>query len=345
MTLTYENFTLKFTLDDGTSRVYKVQDPESLENQLFTYMSILDDPSASYVSTIDGITAKLKEIEDKIEDLKRTNVIEETVVQGEPLNLNDTSADYNVSGDIDTTSSVICKSLYLKDSSIIASKVTISASDEVRISDLDIAGEFAAEGKDNIVNVDDSLYVDISGVRVDSTNQYNGLYIAHNSRTKLQPKSVTISNCDLFNFRHHPIVIDSVQEGTTITISNCNFEGCFEENFRWSNSKNVSGVTINFLNCAFSTKNANVESKPYCGFILLHDWVSPAGGSEEANLFSPDKLMINFVGCTYNGKNFTKEDVVMGNGEPNQTLYVYSTKDGFIDYDEKRYPIVNVTSN
>lgn len=55
MTLTYKDFTLKFTLDDVATKVYKAHDPESLENQLFGYMSILDDPSSSYVSTVDMI--------------------------------------------------------------------------------------------------------------------------------------------------------------------------------------------------------------------------------------------------------------------------------------------------
>lgn len=344
MTLTYSDLTLKFTLDDGTSKVYKINNPESLENQLLKYIAVLDDPTTSDIASSDLLEARLKEIEDKLVDLTRTNVIEQTATAGTPVNLNNTSADYNVSGEIDQASNIKCKSLELSDSSIEASRLTVKASGEVDVKNLTISGEFNTQERENILNVDDSLYVNIDGVKTEAEGQYNGIYISHDSRTTLQPKAVTITNCELKNFHHHPIVVDSVQGGTLITVSDCDFEGCYEENFRWSNSKNVGDVIINFSNCNFSTQNANEASEPYCGFIILHDIVSAAGKSAENNLFAPEKLTINFVGCKYNGKILTKDDLVMGSKKPDQLIYVYSSKDGFIDYDESRYPKVTIIS-
>ena len=136
---------------------------------------------------------------------------------------------------------------------------------------------------------------------------------------------------------NNAISIFGTQDGGTITIRNCKFAKCSNP-LRLSN--NAGGkVTINVIDCEFGEWDTDPT---WAGMIICQDYTSKqADVAQQKNLFAPDKVTINIINCTKNGKKITMkspEDVCGTNNADTQLLYVWNEYENSVAYSVERYP-------
>ena len=84
-------------------------------------------------------------------------------------------------------------------------------------------------------------------------------------------------------------------------------------------------------------------SLPYNGIVICQDYTSTsAAAAVSNNLFGPDKVTINMIGCTHAGEPIKCDDPaeICGTQDANQMIYVYADKGGNVAYSVERYPVV-----
>lgn len=284
--------------------------------------------------TIDSLAALVQILNDKVEKLSKTDI---EVVDGTDASLNDTTKDYVVVGDITQTSSITAKSVTIKNSSISDNaRLSINAGD-VEVKGLAISGDFPkAQGGNAVVKINESDYIVFRDMTFNSNDVYNGIEIGLNS-SKL-PKYVLFDNCKFEGtFTNNPIIVFGTADDAIINIQNCSFDKV-SNILRLSNKANTKCV-VNISNCSVNQLETNPE---YTGAILCQDYTSK--GEEVANnLFSPEKITINFKNFKVAGKELVTPTNVQDLFEgPDKMVYLYNNTEEVVPYEEGRFPKVNI---
>lgn len=284
--------------------------------------------------TIDSLAALVQILNDKVEKLSKTDI---EVVDGTDASLNDTTKDYVVVGDIAQTSSITAKSVTIKNSSISDNaRLSINAGD-VEVKGLAISGDFPkAQGGNAVVKINESDYIVFRDMTFNSNDVYNGIEIGLNS-SKL-PKYVLFDNCKFEGtFTNNPIIVFGTADDAIINIQNCSFDKV-SNILRLSNKANTKCV-VNISNCSVNQLDTNPE---YTGAILCQDYTSK--GEEVANnLFSPEKITINFKNFNVAGKELVMPTNVQDLFEgPDKMVYLYNDTEEVVSYEEGRFPKVNI---
>lgn len=296
-------------------------------------MAYLDDIQ-KLEPTIDSLAALVQILNDKVEKLSKTDI---EVVDGTNASLNDTTKDYVVVGDIAQTSSITAKSVTIKNSSISDNaRLSINAGD-VEVKGLAISGDFPkAQGGNAVVKINESDYIVFRDMTFNSNDVYNGIEIGLNS-SKL-PKYVLFDNCKFEGtFTNNPIIVFGTADDAIINIQNCSFDKV-SNILRLSNKANTKCV-VNISNCSVNQLDTNPE---YTGAILCQDYTSK--GEEVANnLFSPEKITINFKNFNVAGKELVMPTNVQDLFEgPDKMVYLYNDTEEVVPYEEGRFPKVNI---
>lgn len=296
-------------------------------------MAYLDDIQ-KLEPTIDSLAALVQILNDKVEKLSKTDI---EVVDGTDASLNDTTKDYVVVGDIAQTSSITAKSVTIKNSSISDNaRLSINAGD-VEVKGLAISGDFPkAQGGNAVVKINESDYIVFRDMTFNSNDVYNGIEIGLNS-SKL-PKYVLFDNCKFEGtFTNNPIIVFGTADDAIINIQNCSFDKV-SNILRLSNKANTKCV-VNISNCSVNQLETNPE---YTGAILCQDYTSK--GEEVANnLFSPEKITINFKNFKVAGKELVMPTNVQDLFEgPGKMVYLYNNTEEVVPYEEGRFPKVNI---
>lgn len=296
-------------------------------------MAYLDDIQ-KLEPTIDSLVALVQILNDKVEKLSKTDI---EVVDGTDASLNDTTKDYVVVGDIAQTSSITAKSVTIKNSSISDNaRLSINAGD-VEVKGLAISGDFPkAQGGNAVVKINESDYIVFRDMTFNSNDVYNGIEIGLNS-SKL-PKYVLFDNCKFKGtFTNNPIIVFGTADDAIINIQNCSFDKV-SNILRLSNKANTKCV-VNISNCSVNQLDTNPE---YTGAILCQDYTSK--GEEVANnLFSPEKITINFKNFKVAGKELVMPTNVQDLFEgPDKMVYLYNNTEEVVPYEEGRFPKVNI---
>lgn len=296
-------------------------------------MAYLDDIQ-KLEPTIDSLAALVQILNDKVEKLSKTDI---EVVDGTDASLNDTTKDYVVVGNIAQTSSITAKSVTIKNSSISDNaRLSINAGD-VEVKGLAISGDFPkAQGGNAVVKINESDYIVFRDMTFNSNDVYNGIEIGLNS-SKL-PKYVLFDNCKFEGtFTNNPIIVFGTADDAIINIQNCSFDKV-SNILRLSNKANTKCV-VNISNCSVNQLETNPE---YTGAILCQDYTSK--GEEVANnLFSPEKITINFKNFKVAGKELVMPTNVQDLFEgPDKMVYLYNNTEEVVPYEEGRFPKVNI---
>lgn len=296
-------------------------------------MAYLDDIQ-KLEPTIDSLAALVQILNDKVEKLSKTDI---EVVDGTDASLNDTTKDYVVVGDIAQTSSITAKSVTIKNSSISDNaRLSINAGD-VEVKGLAISGDFPkAQGGNAVVKINESDYIVFRDMTFNSNDVYNGIEIGLNS-SKL-PKYVLFDHCKFEGtFTNNPIIVFGTADDAIINIQNCSFDKV-SNILRLSNKANTKCV-VNISNCSVNQLETNPE---YTGAILCQDYTSK--GEEVANnLFSPEKITINFKNFKVAGKELVMPTNVQDLFEgPDKMVYLYNNTEEVVPYEEGRFPKVNI---
>ena len=276
------------------------------------------------------IENKLKMLEEQILALKTKNAVNVQTNQ----NVNQPTNDIVISTSqpIIEKTNIVAKSILIKQQNIENTAVSYNADEDINISNLQTAGDLATTVSNAQVSINNEGYVQITNCTIGS-NGYNGIEIGLQKTVK----SVLIDNVNFTSdLKNNAISIFDTANNATVTISNCNFEKCSNP-LRISN-RSGNKVTINFVNCNF----VQWQKGQYAGCVLCQDYTSKT--KEEAtenNLFSADKVSINFINCYHEGKKIAFESVeqIAGTKDANQLVYVYVDKQGFVEFGD-RYPSV-----
>lgn len=297
-------------------------------------MAYLDDIQ-KLEPTIDSLAALVQILNDKVEKLYKTDI---EVVDGTDASLNDTTKDYVVVGDIAQTSSITAKSITIKNSSISDNaRLSINAGD-VEVKGLAISGDFPkAQGGNAVVKINESDYIVFRDMTFNSNDVYNGIEIGLNS-SKL-PKYVLFDNCKFEGtFTNNPIIVFGTADDAIINIQNCSFDKV-SNILRLSNKANTKCV-VNISNCSVNQLETNPE---YTGAILCQDYTSKKGEEVANNLFSPEKITINFKNFKVAGKELVMPTNVQDLFEgPDKMVYLYNNTEEVVSYEEGRFPKVNI---
>ena len=304
-------------------------------------LSELDD----YVHSIPGqvdfeiLNERVKVLENKIEDVL-TRGIEPTIVTR-----NITSdKDLLITGVTNVSAKITAPTITIKNGSIEENaRLRLVADEDIIVKNIDFVGEFGRrEGGNTIMSVntpgDVSLkYIDFSTPMRGTT--YNGIEVGLTD----QPKSILIDSINFVEqFENIPLIIYGTQDNTIINIDNLHF-GRVRNAIRFSNCLNAKNVVINITNCTCDQWDINTE---WSGFIKLQDYTFSAEEVVSNNVFGPDKITINVHNFRYQGVLLEKpEDLaeICGcNQYPQQFIYIWNDNEGFVPYDESRYPTINI---
>lgn len=309
---------------------------------------------ASATGDITIVIDRLKELEDQMNSLKHTDVLEIT----------DLSASVDATKDIvlTATESVLSptpitgKSVTVNEATIVASgakkaMLTVTAvSGDIVMKNINLSGDMSTTNDTVQLIIESDEYVRITD-SVITASGYNAINIGDSK----PPKSVVIDNVQfLGDYRNNTISIYGTKDNAVVTISNCVFKNSSNP-LRIFNETNTK-LTVNLINCAFEQWEA--EQDPYYGPILCEDaftkneFTKEERATEEGkaaaiakereyNRYAPEKVTINMVNCTYKGKKIVFDnlaDVAATRDVVTQLIYVYNHVEGYLDFDPARFP-------
>lgn len=290
------------------------------------------------------LTEKIVNLEMKVNDLSRTNVVP---VSSTAQSISDPSADVVIESEQTMVQpfTVTAKSVEVKDLDI-ASDINspakfIVTSGQVEISNIEMSGAYktgAHEGSQISIYSDD--YVSVKNCKFDATGR-NTIEIGLDA-TPESPvsKSIFIDGCTFEKaLSNNAISVFGQQDEAVIKISNCTFADVSNV-LRISNRTNTKATFI-FDHCTFSKWDSYLA---YSGAVICQDYKSAsAAEAETQNLFAPEKIKIKFVECYGpDGNKIVGSDNpadYCASGDANQLIYVYAANE-IVAYDPARYPEV-----
>lgn len=278
------------------------------------------------------IDNRLKLLEQQILALKTKDAA--IVEVSENVNQPDSDIVIQSSTPVSDKKTVVAKSITVKQQDISNGTISYQATEDVNISNLTTEGNLAKTVSNAQISINNDGYVQITNSNINQTG-YNAIEIGLQKTVKTVLIDNVTFNSELAN---NAISIFDTEDNATVTISNCNFVKCSNP-LRISN-RSGNKVTINIVNCNFG----QWEQGQYAGCVLCQDYTSAtAQEAQQNNLFEENKVNINFINCYHNGQKiaFTDKSSVCGTKNDNQLVYVYTNKEGFIDFnDGSRYPTV-----
>jgi len=301
-----------------------------------------------------GIIARLGQLEDRVIELSQTDRVE----------ISDLTTATDVTKDvvINTVDPVLSptpvtgKSVTINQLTVVASGAksamltATAAAGDINLKNIDLSGDMSTTNDTVQLIVESDEYVRIT----DSVITASG-YNAINIGDKKAPKSVVIDNVQfLGEYRNNTISIYGTKDNAIVTISNCVFRKSSNP-LRIFNETNTK-LVVNLINCKFEEWESTTAE--YAGPILCEDAFTKGeftkaelateegkaaaiAKEKEYNRYSPEKVVINMINCTHNGKPIVFENLADVAGTKNvdtQLIYVYNHIGGFVEFDETRYP-------
>lgn len=281
------------------------------------------------------INSKIAELEQKILNLSKTNIVEETI--SADANYNQPDADLVITGDqaITEKTDIVAKSISLNQAtaenavlSAVASSGSISMQNFSNSGDLPKSTSNAAIK----LNSNDTVIINKSNF---SQTGYNSVEIGLNNTA---PKSISIDGLDFTApLSNNAILIFAHAKDAVINISNCHFADVSNA-LRLSNRLNVP-ATINIVNCTVDKWDSRDK---WAGFLIMEDYTSStAEDAIAAKRFT--NLTINFVNVKGPGGKLIKPDDVASicgtSNAAQQVIYVYHDADDEVKpYSSGLYP-------
>lgn len=282
------------------------------------------------------VNSKIAELEQKILNLSKTNIVEETI--SADANYNQPDADLVITGGdqaITEKTDIVAKSISLNQAtaenavlSAVASSGSISMQNFSNSGDLPKSTSNAAVK----LNSNDTVIINKSNF---SQTGYNSVEIGLNNTA---PKSISIDGLDFTApLSNNAILIFAHAKDAVINISNCHFADVSNA-LRLSNRLNVP-ATINIVNCTVDKWDSRDK---WAGFLIMEDYTSnTAEDAIAAKRFT--NLTINFVNVKGPGGKLIKPDDVASicgtNNAAQQVIYVYHDADDEVKpYSSGLYP-------
>ena len=282
------------------------------------------------------VNSKIAELEQKILNLSKTNIVEETI--SADANYNQPDADLVITGGdqaITEKTDIVAKSISLNQAtaenavlSAIASSGSISMQNFSNSGDLPKSTSNAAVK----LNSNDTVIINKSNF---SQTGYNSVEIGLNNTA---PKSISIDGLDFTApLSNNAILIFAHAKDAVINISNCHFADVSNA-LRLSNRLNVP-ATINIVNCTVDKWDSRDK---WAGFLIMEDYTSStAEDAIAAKRFT--NLTINFVNVKGPGGKLIKPDDVASicgtSNAAQQVIYVYHDADDEVKpYSSGLYP-------
>lgn len=282
------------------------------------------------------VNSKIAELEQKILNLSKTNIVEETI--SADANYNQPDADLVITGGdqaITEKTDIVAKSISLNQAtaenavlSAVASSGSISMQNFSNSGDLPKSTSNAAIK----LNSNDTIIINKSSF---SQTGYNSVEIGLNNTA---PKSISIDGLDFTApLSNNAILIFAHAKDAVINISNCHFADVSNA-LRLSNRLNVP-ATINIVNCTVDKWDSRDK---WAGFLIMEDYTSStAEDAIAAKRFT--NLTINFVNVKGPGGKLIKPDDVASicgtSNAAQQVIYVYHDADDEVKpYSSGLYP-------
>ena len=282
------------------------------------------------------VNSKIAELEQKILNLSKTNIVEETI--SADANYNQPDADLVITGGdqaITEKTDIVAKSISLNQAtaenavlSAVASSGSISMQNFSNSGDLPKSTSNAAVK----LNSNDTVIINKSNF---SQTGYNSVEIGLNNTA---PKSISIDGLDFTApLSNNAILIFAHAKDAVINISNCHFADVSNA-LRLSNRLNVP-ATVNIVNCTVDKWDSRDK---WAGFLIMEDYTSnTAEDAIAAKRFT--NLTINFVNVKGPGGKLIKPDDVASicgtSNAAQQVIYVYHDADDEVKpYSSGLYP-------
>lgn len=282
------------------------------------------------------VNSKIAELEQKILNLSKTNIVEETI--SADANYNQPDADLVITGGdqaITEKTDIVAKSISLNQAT--AENAVLSAvasSGSISIQNFSNSGDLPKSTSNAAIklNSNDTIIINKSSF---SQTGYNSIEIGLNNTA---PKSISIDGLDFTApLSNNAILIFAHAKDAVINISNCHFADVSNA-LRLSNRLNVP-ATINIVNCTVDKWDSRDK---WAGFLIMEDYTSStAEDAIAAKCFT--NLTINFVNVKGPGGKLIKPDDVASicgtNNAAQQVIYVYHDADDEVKpYSSGLYP-------
>lgn len=339
-------YTVSIKITDG---VYSVFQPAKVEE--FAIISKINTQIESLYQTVNDLksnipilSAKVELLESKVDNLEKSNSEVVETYDGSQ-ELNDEAKAYSISNaNITNSPSITAKSVILNDSTLTNNARMRIKAENVNINNLQVTGDFPKSTSNSVININDTENIIFKDMTFNSSNVYNGIEIGLSSDNSKLPKNIIFDNCRFEgSFSNNAILIFGTQNNATITLNNCYFER-ISNALRLSNKSNASGVTVNIINCTVDEWDSNPL---WSGFLICEDYTNTESEAqaEEANLFSPEKIKVNFINLIHNGEKILPSDIVSvcGSKDENQVVVVCIDAiqgDYCINYDANKFPTI-----
>lgn len=282
------------------------------------------------------VNSKIAELEQKILNLSKTNIVEETI--SADANYNQPDADLVITGGdqaITEKTDIAAKSISLNQAT--AENAVLSAvasSGSISIQNFSNSGDLPKSTSNAAVKLNSNDTVIINKSNFSQTG-YNSVEIGLNNTA---PKSISIDGLDFTApLSNNAILIFAHAKDAVINISNCHFADVSNA-LRLSNRLNVP-ATINIVNCTVDKWDSRDK---WAGFLIMEDYTSnTAEDAIAAKRFT--NLTINFVNVKGPGGKLIKPDDVASicgtSNAAQQVVYVYHDADDEVKpYSSGLYP-------
>ena len=296
-------------------------------------------------SNIPILSAKVELLESKVDNLEKSNSEVVETYDGSQ-ELNDEAKVYSISNaNITNSPSITAKSVILNDSTLTNNARMQIKAENVNINNLQVTGDFPKSTSNSVININDTENIIFKDMTFNSSDVYNGIEIGLSSDNSKLPKNIIFDNCRFEgSFSNNAILIFGTQNNATITLNNCYFKKVSNA-LRLSNKSNASGVTVNIINCTVDEWDSNTLWR---GFLICEDYTNTESEAqaEEANLFSPEKIKVNFINLIHNNEKILPSDIVSvcGSKDENQVVVVcidaIQGNDYCINYDANKFPTI-----
>lgn len=281
------------------------------------------------------VNSKIAELEQKILNLSKTNIVEETI--SADANYNQPDADLVITGGdqaITEKTDIVAKSISLNQAT--AENAVLSAvasSGSISMQNFSNSGDLPKSTSNAAVKLNSNDTVIINKSNFNQTG-YNSVEIGLNNTA---PKSISIDGLDFTApLSNNAILIFAHAKDAVINISNCHFADVSNA-LRLSNRLNVP-ATINIVNCTVDKWDSRDK---WAGFLIMEDYTSnTAEDAIAAKRFT--NLTINFVNVKGPGSKLIKPDdiaSICGTSNAMQVIYVYHDADDEVKpYSSGLYP-------
>lgn len=282
------------------------------------------------------VNSKIAELEQKILNLSKTNIVEETI--SADTNYNQPDADLVITGGdqaITEKTDIVAKSISLNQAT--AENAVLSAvasSGSISMQNFSNSGDLPKSTSNAAVKLNSNDTVIINKSNFGQTG-YNSVEIGLNNTA---PKSISIDGLDFTApLSNNAILIFAHAKDAVINISNCHFADVSNA-LRLSNRLNVP-ATVNIVNCTVDKWDSRDK---WAGFLIMEDYTSnTAEDAIAAKRFT--NLTINFVNVKGPGGKLIKPDDVASicgtSNAAQQVIYVYHDADDEVKpYSSGLYP-------